>query len=219
MLEIRAKTARFLNFGIFLILCLTLSCESVQSTPELEKHFSDEQIKDLQRVNSFFVSEILKNEPFKKGIEDFYEKLYSEGFDSILKTIDYNHQKELYKSISQSTFDEIWVVQKNIYDYIGETSIRPKYNGAFYKYLEELSLSNEFGKVCLKRLQESGDYNFTDFDYYIVENFHAMDFEDFNNQLIISIYLLTAIDYYERDENRKKRIQDFNKKINEQFQN
>jgi hypothetical protein len=219
MLDIRLKTIRLISFSVFLILCLTFSCEKIQSTPELKKHFSNKQVKDLQRINSFFISEVLKNKSFKEGVENYYEKLYSIGFDSILKTIDYNNQKKLYEKISQETFENIWTVQTDTSQFIGEKYITPKYKGAFYNYLEELALNNEFGKAYFKKVESSGDYTGLIVDYFIAENFHTMNFEDFNNQIIISICFLTMIDDYERDPNRKQRIQNYQEKVKKQFRN
>jgi hypothetical protein len=208
------------KFSSFALLIFGFSCKKIEtSTEQLEKYFSREQIKDLTTINSFFVSEILKNKPYKDGIKEILETLHSNGFNSILRTVDYEKQKKLYRSISETTFNEIWEIKTDTSFYKGEQYILPKHKGAFFNYLEELSASNnELSKICFNKLEASGDLNLFTINNYVSSNFNNINFNDFNNQLIISIYFLTAIDDYEREPKRKKRIKDQTKKVKKQFQ-
>ncbi|MCH7524630.1 MAG: hypothetical protein IIC74_06380 [Bacteroidetes bacterium] len=127
------------------------SCRSFKSTVELEEHFNRQQIKDLNKINSFFIEEVLKNEDFKKGIENLYKTLYTLGLETILKNIDYEKQKKIYNSISESTFNEIWEIKINTGRFEGEEYILPRYKGKFQLYLNQLSDTNPFAtdwKLC-----------------------------------------------------------------------
>jgi hypothetical protein len=54
---------------------------------------------------------------------------------------------------------------------------------------------------------------------YISKNIDEINFTDFNNQLIISIYYLSMIDNFERDEKSKKRRLELQNKVQKQFKN
>ena len=185
------------------------SCRSIKTTSELEHQFTKRQIRDLNKINNFFIEDVLKNEKFKKGIENLYKTLYTVGLDTILKNVDYEKQKKLYNSISTYTFDEIWKIMTNPSErFKGEQYIGPKYKGKFQLYLRQLSNTNHFASDCFNNMEKSGDFNMLYFNTYINNNFYKMNFDDFNNQLIISVYFLSMIDDNERDQNIKKRMQE-----------
>lgn len=190
------------------------SCRNIITTPELEQHFTEKQVKDLNEINTFFIKEVLKNDDYKQGIENLYKTLYSVGLYTLLKDINYQKQKKLYNSIAELTFNEIWEVKINSYeDFEDEEYILPKYKGKFQIFLKHLGKTNLFAADCFKHMEESGSFNMLFFNSYLNSNFDDLNFDDFNNQLIISIYLLSMIDDNERDEKTKKRIQENNRRV------
>lgn len=206
---------------VSIILLFNLSCKSLKSTTELEQVFTKNEIKDLNRINNFFVKEYLNSSEknFETSFKDMFQFTYSYGIDTLINRVDFNKQRKLYHSIHH-TFDEIWEVKINEHEpFKGEEYIVPKYQGKFQLFLKQLSKTNTFANLCNKKMEESGDFNMLFFDNYIIHNFDKINFTDFNNQLIISIYYLSMVDDRERDERTKKRILEYNRKIKEQFEN
>ena len=199
----------FIRILLILILVFSFSsCRSIKTTTELELQFTKRQISDLNKISDFFIEEVMKGEEFKKGVGNLYKTLYTVGLDTILKNIDYDKQKELYNSISSTTFNEIWEIKINTGRFEGEEYILPKYQGKFQLYLIQLRKTNPFAEDTFEHMEASGDFSMLYFNDYINKNFHEMNFDDFNNQLIISVYFLSMIDDNERDPRTKKRIQE-----------
>ena len=214
----RQKTCFLSQIIVLLIVAIFSfsSCKSVKSTNELDKNFNKKQIKDLNKINSFFIKECLNSQEdnFKTSFKALFEIKYKHGIDSLLNNVDYKKQKKLYKRISESTFNEIWEVRINTHEqFKGEEYITPKYKGKFQLYLKELSQTNKFASDCYKQMELSGDFYILHFDFYLMDNFDNIDFNDFNNQLVVSIYYLSMIDDNERDEKTKKRRLEYQKKV------
>ena len=212
------KKARF--FLIFLILTL-FSCKKEFSSPELEAHFTETQIKDLNEINNFFISEFLKSDKdnFKSAFLQFKDSLKFNGEFSKNDESLFKNQLKLYESISQSTFNEIWELKVTSgLPYPDEEYISAKVFGKYYSFLNEISDSNKFAKICYNRIEMSGVYNPIYLDSYFYYDSDNFNYDDFHNQLILSIYYLTALDNYERDSGRKKRFKEFERKANLEFE-
>ena len=209
----------YANISIKLLLVLIFvfsfaSCKNYRSSLELENNFTKEQITDLNKINSFFIKEVLKpnNSNFKESFKTIFESVNLYGIDTLLNNVNYKKQKELYNDILKSTFNEIWELKTNtIEQFKGETYLLPKYKGKFQEFLKQLSKTNQLAKSCYTKMEQSGDFDILSFSNTISSKFNEIDFKDFNNQLIISIYYLSMIDDYERDEKTKKRRLEFNK--------
>lgn len=201
-----------LIFSIFLV-----SCTSNRSTIELENHFSNRQIKDLNKLTSFFTKEYLKSNPenFETSFKDMFKLVYLNGIDTLINQIDYQKQKQLYQNIPK-TFKDIWMVhfvsKDNPYELMA-----PRIPSSFYAYFQDLSLNNKFAKVLFPRFELSGDFYDFYFANYVAKNFEAINYQDFNNQVIISLYYISLVDDNLRDENLRKKILERQRKIKEQF--
>ncbi len=222
-MEDRRLKLDFIKIIVFAgIAIIVFSCENTRSTPELEQHFSKNQIKDLNELNDFFISEYLKSSRDNYG--DSFKKMfvleYNNGIDTLINQIDFNEQLKLYNSISKSTFDEIWEIKTNTTEmFYGEKYILPKFKGKFQSYLKGLSRTNSLAKDCWKYMEQSGDFFQLMLNIYISKNIDEINFTDFNNQLIISIYYLSMIDNFGRDEKSKKRRLELQNKVQKQFKN
>jgi hypothetical protein len=125
------------------------------------------------------------------------------GWQPILEKVDYKRQKELYESISQSTFNEIWDFQKITYPESEKElkSIASKYNGGYQKYLSELGEKNNEIKKYVEQLISAGDFESMGLlQQNIFKNPNKFDLNDSNIQLLISIHYLTQNDQQKRDE-------------------
>ena len=68
-------------FLLFLIVATNLSCKNHETSTELEKHFTDTQIKDLNNINDFFISDFLKSDKtnYKEAFIKFIDSLKWKG--------------------------------------------------------------------------------------------------------------------------------------------
>ena len=75
----------------------------------------------------------------------YVTELLEYGWQPILDNVDFNTQKKLYNSISQSTFEEIWMFGKDIYPETGLVlkGLGSKYNGNYQKFVAELRKNNK----------------------------------------------------------------------------
>lgn len=208
------------SFFICLIL-IVFSCSKKNSSPELEKHFTKNQIEDLNKINDFFISEFLKSEKrdFKDAYLKFKDSLKFNGKFSDNDTELFKKQLELYNTISKSTFNEIWALGiTQDAPYPNEEYIDANVFGKYYLFVKELKKNNEFAKICYDRMERTGDYNAMHLDSYFYHNHDTFNYDEFHNQLILAIYYLTAIDNYERDHKRKERFKEFEEKAKLEFE-
>jgi hypothetical protein len=211
---------KFISFFICLSLIL-LGCKNEFSSPELEKHFTQSQIEDLNKINTFFISEFLKStkKNYKDAFLAFKDSLKFNGKFSNNDEILFKKQLKLYNSISNSTFNEIWELNTSEGPrYPNEKYIKAKVYGKYYLFLNEIEDKNEFARTCYSKIEATGEYNPLHLDSYFYYNHDTFDYQNFHNQLILAIYYLTAIDEYERDPNRKKRFEEQLKKMNLDFE-
>ena len=121
--------------------------------------------------------------------------------DSILDNVDFEKQKELYNSISKSTFEEIWVFGKATYPETGFElkSVGSKYNGKYQKYLSELGKKNNEIKDYADRLIGAGDFESMGLlQQRIYQKPTEFDLDNLNVQLLIAIHYLTQNDQQKR---------------------
>ena len=184
---------------------MNLSCASKFSTTELQNHFSKDQINDLQKITEFFKSQICANKSseFTTCFTETLPALMEYGWEPILENVDFDKQKELYNSISKSTFNEIWDFQKETFITTGLEfrSIGSKYNGKYQKYLTELGKDNSEIKEYAERLIAAGDFESIGLlQQRIYKNPNDFDLNNPNIQLLIAIHYLSQNDQQKRRE-------------------
>ncbi len=196
-------------FGI-IILQLNFSCKTQYSTVELHNTFSSAQIEDLKEITAFFKNQMCLH--MDADFKTCYERIpheYLEATGNVFwKEIDFKKQKELYKSISSETFNEIWSFCK---DTDLETksefkSVCPNHKGKYQEYLAELASENEKVANYLERIQSSGDFNGFDIQYReVLSDQKEFDLNDPNIQLILAIHYLSLNDNEKRNEKWQKK--------------
>jgi hypothetical protein len=191
-----------LIFGV-MILQLNFSCKSEHSTTELKNNFTPEQITDLYKIIDFFKSQICENNnsDFKTCFSKILPDLLEYGWQPILDNVDFEKQKELYNSISKSTFEEIWVFGKATYPETGLEfkSVGSKYNGKYQKYLSELGKNNNEIKDYADRLIVAGDFESMGLlQQRIYQKPTEFDLDNPDVQLLIAIHYLTQNDQQKR---------------------
>ena len=191
---------------MYLVL-FNISCFSQFPTPEMKAVFTQQEISDLKTLNDFFVHSVcLKNDSidFKTSFEKELPYLYEYGFDSIANKVDFEEQKKMYETISDSTFNQIWGYAKMWKDGdIGPTYkwLAVKNEGNYFNFLLEVGKKNEFIFKYADFLLSAGDlYMTSSFVLSIIKNPTEMDLNDPNIQLITSIHMLSVLDLVQREE-------------------
>ena len=186
-----------------MILQINFSCKSEHSTTELKNNFTTEQISELYKIIDFFKSQICENNnsDFKTCFSELLPNLLEYGWQPILDNVDFEKQKELYSSISQSTFDEIWEFGKATYPETGLElkSVGSKYNGKYQKFLTELGKNNNEIKDYADRLIGAGDFESMGLlQQRIFKNPTEFDLDNPNVQLLIAVHYLSQNDQQKR---------------------
>ena len=203
---------------IILILCASqvfISCNKKYSESELKANFTSEQISDLTEIREFFIKQVCESD-FKSCYEQTkHDSLQASG-SGIWTKIDFNEQKNLYKRISESTFNEIWMFCESTY-YPSKTKandICAVATGKYQKYLAELGETNSRIAKYAERIEASGDFSGMDFQYHeILNHKSSLDLNDPNIQLILAIHYLSMNDQVKRNADLiEKMHQSFNKK-------
>ena len=191
---------------IFIILILFscqafFSCDEDYSETELRANFSAEQISDLTKIRDFFITQVCESDFQSCYEETKHEYLESEG-NGIWTNIDFDLQKELYKQISKSTFDEIWMFCESTY-YPSKTKVKSicaNAIGKYQKYLSDLGKQNPIIAKFAERIQASGDFNGLDIQYWeVLKDKKSFDLKDPNIQLILAIHYLSLNDNITRN--------------------
>lgn len=200
--------------GILLILGIGLAigilffnfyCSVKSPTTQLENNFTRCQIKDLETITDFFKSQICKNKEsdFKICFTEFFSQLSKNEQNPIWDNIDFSQQQKLYNSISQSTFDEIWMFGKSTRatDKMDFKSIGSRFNGKYQKFVEQVGKDNEGVKKYAEHLTGYGNFEgISMLLSRIYENQKDFNFYDPNIQLILSVHCLSLNDIHKRQE-------------------
>jgi len=121
---------------------VNLSSNEQYSTTELRNNFTDSEISDLQKITEFFKSQICdkENNDFKNCFYEILPELLEYGWNPILENVDFEKQKMLYKSISKTTFIQIWQFCKSTKLATGVEfkEVCSNHKGNYQKYLLEL---------------------------------------------------------------------------------
>lgn len=182
---------------------MNFSCSTEFSTPELQNNFSKEQIDELQKITEFFKNQICKNEKsdFKSCFSKILPDLLEYGYLPIFDNINFDKQKELYKSISNSTFEEIWTFGKATYPDTGKElkSMGSTYNGKYQKFIIELGKNNTEIKKYAELLVGGGDFEPMGLlEQWIYLNPADFDLDNPNIQLLIAVHYLSHNDQNKR---------------------
>lgn len=190
---------------ILLFVFSLVSCNDSFTTNEMKNNFSNDEIKNLKMIVDFY-KEQLSNEKNKD-----FEKVFNETLVLYLKNqnrdnfynINFNNQKNLYNSISESTFNKIWLFNKS-YDF-EETTINKrlgfKNEGNYNSFLKDVAINNSIINGYINILESAGDFSNSNYLIYdILKNKESYNLKDPNIQLIIAIDNLSINDNLKRNE-------------------
>lgn len=193
---------KYFYFLLFASLLFTSCDKPKNTTKELEEVFSKEEIKDLNVLVDYFESK-LNNDNLEKSYEDVV--LAAANHDNTKFDINKFNIKELrglYKKIDPSLFNQIWVFGGSSFNEKDTVRILNLRNDKKYvKFLKKVGLKNLRVNEYVEELltyNEPGYMHkiFIDYDYNKKKINLIGDFNDYNNRVIITIHVLTKLDYW-----------------------
>ena len=189
---------------IILISISVFGCSQKFRSTELKDNFSEAEIKDLQKLKSFFQSQICgSTDEFKSCIDSLIPYLGEYGYIPILENIDFEEQKELYSSFESGLFSEIWEFSKgrNLRENKTFKSIGLNMEGKYALFLKDLSKRNPDLKEYYESIMGAGVWEsmgllqqriYTNPEYY--------DLKDPSIQVLIAVHYLSQNDQKKRKE-------------------
>ena len=193
---------------IFFISVAQISCKQEYSEIELKRHFSKDQIRDLERLKNFFQNEVCSNidSDFESCINSIdSDSLMAKG-EGVWSYIDFEKQKKLYQEIAP-TFKEIWNYCESTYypKRIQAQNLCAKTHGLYVNYLRDLGKSNPRIAKYRDAILASGLFSAQYLPLKeILANNNKFDLSDPNIQLILAIHYLTVNDYVKRNAHLKE---------------
>ncbi|MBU2920753.1 hypothetical protein KO504_05330 [Winogradskyella psychrotolerans] len=177
---------------IALSFSVLLGCKAYQPTKELQAVFNLQELKDLETIRTFFIKDImdLKEEDFHLTFRSKIERLEASGF----ATISPKKIKQLFNSISKSTFDEIWEIKKQKRSRNNEGSYEyfvPKRNSKYYDFLNRVTEHNSMVKQYYDTTIKAGDFNHSSMLKYTSDNTLDFDLKNTNVQIVMAIHYIS----------------------------
>ncbi|GAA4242694.1 hypothetical protein [Winogradskyella damuponensis] len=177
---------------IALSFSVLLGCKTYQPTKELQAVFNLQELKDLETIRTFFIKDImdLKEEDFHLTFRSKIERLEASGF----ATISPKKIKQLFNSISKSTFDEIWEIKKQKRSRNNEGSYEyfvPKRNSKYYDFLNRVTKHNSMVKQYYDTTIKAGDFNHSSMLKYTSDNTLDFDLKNTNVQIVMAIHYIS----------------------------
>jgi len=177
---------------IALSFSVLLGCKTYQPTKELQAVFNLQELKDLETIRTFFIKDImdLKEEDFHLTFRSKIERLEASGF----ATISPKKIKQLFNSISKSTFDEIWEIKKQKRSRNNEGSYEyfvPKRNSKYYDFLNRVTEHNFMVKQYYDTTIKAGDFNHSSMLKYTSDNTLDFDLKNTNVQIVMAIHYIS----------------------------
>jgi hypothetical protein len=190
-----------------------VSCKSkkdMRSTPELERVFTKDELKDINTIVDFYEERLKKQAQTNQLDTAFYKfgrhNIHEEFFD--FSGFDHKSLQQLYKNIHPKTYQEIWEENPG-YHFVIKDSIKmfnAVYDQKFMRYLKIVGNKNPKIKSIQENFEASGSIQ------YLVFHTLYQDFDDdgynarlskkigdFNNRFICAVFTIIVIENYYRD--------------------
>ncbi len=184
---------KYLRFiAIFLI---SGSCSS--TTDELANYFEPAQVKELNRLTEFVVSEITADCTGNQTdcLERYFNRFKDYDFDFELTGISKVKQSELLNSLSESTYRDIWSTCERRKSLARDSivniesvclNIDGKFANFFTSYCSNLKRLTDYGHA----FQEAGDYS-PAMNGQLLKHPTTFDMNSKAELLLMSVHLLT----------------------------
>jgi hypothetical protein len=195
----------------YLILIILLSncgsrTQELRTNSTIQEVFNTIEINDLNKILTFFENEICSDlievTEINKCYINFFSTLRSAVKDGEFPiNINFEKQREMYSELSDSTFMNIWTINKSFKFKSKDTlqSIGYLYDGKFAKLLEATGKDYPMIKGYSETFKETGDITPSLTANFII-NYSKLNLNDPRIKMIVAVHYLTLNDQYLRNE-------------------
>lgn len=189
---------------IILVSCSNNNHQELKSSQIAKSVFTNNEIRDLKIIMDFFTEQISDSEYKNNGecYQRFFERMKNNSDSGIFEIkIPFENQTQMYEKISDTTFKNIWVLNKSWKRDSPHTlkHIGIKYDCKYVDFLELLGKEYEVVSNYYKGFMSCGDICPTMVADVLI-NYDQYDIQDERIRLLIAIHYLTLNDQYKRKE-------------------
>ncbi len=192
---------------LVLIGCSTSNREKLESNSTITTVFNKSEIRDLTKILEFFNEQICAAQNVDKNnlldcFQSFFMRLAeADQTGSIEIRIPYEEQQNMYKQISDSTFNQIWLFEKIWNRHSTDTlkHINYKYDGKYVEFLSALSKEDEVIRNYYENFKALRGIS-PSMVAELVKNYDFYNINDIRIRLVVAIHYLTMNDQFERNE-------------------
>ena len=190
------KSKKYFSLFIFVVLFLNTSYVKAQDKETLKDYFESQEIAELEKLTSIFDS-VVQQKTFIKELplayKEFLKKL-AESKSPNEASAFYRFDFDVKDKVSPIIFDKIWVFEKSYGYKVKDTiiSLNINTNGEYIKYLNSKT-KNIIIEKYYEGIMNSGGFS-PSVTAWLQHDRHKLDFNDFDNRLIVAIHYLTLND-------------------------
>lgn len=188
---------------LFVLIGFVSKAQNLDSETTFTNIFNESEIKDLEKIQSFFNDKVCSQNIAEKNLVECYENYFKKigkssytGNFNLL--IPYSEQLNIYSEISKATFNEIWKIKELTNELNGKKYQEIKINleGKYAKFLKELSLEYPEITEYYDFLESEGDYSISAISQYYaqISEDEINKMSDIRMRFISAIYFLTLND-------------------------
>ena len=173
---------------------------SLPNDPLLAKHFSRQEITQLDNIRTFFNQQIMKNCHEDSSIKACYQQYLDRlnKADRPELNISYAEQKNLYKKIDKDLYHKIWQDSVKGRDpgtrkMISRRELGYNMKGTYIKFLQDVARKEPYFHQYTEAIEVAGELPPSLLDGFAY-NPSGLDFNNERHQLILAIHFLTFND-------------------------
>lgn len=188
--------------------CQEKSGSPLAADPDIQAIFTDTEIEDLETILDFFEGEICELSQVRRdSILDCYDEFFknvstAQSTGIIYIPVPFHEQLEMYKSLSPSTLQEVWLVGTAVNQTTGDTTERFSLNvdGKYAEFLKALRRDYQILEAYQRSFLQERKMA-TPMIETLLYNFHLLNMKDIRIRLFVALHYLTLNDLYERKNN------------------
>lgn len=199
--------------GSLFCLFLPQSCQNksgslLAADPDIKTIFTETEIKDLETILDFFEGQICELSQVRRdSILDCYDEFFknvstAQGSGIIYIPVPFHEQLEMYKKLSATTLQEVWLVGTAVNQTTGDTTERFSLSteGKYVQFLKALRKDYQILEAYQRSFLQERKMA-TPMIETLLYNFHLLNLKDIRIRLFVALHYLTLNDLYERKNN------------------
>jgi hypothetical protein len=184
---------------------LQLSCNSrelttfneMKSDEILSESFTNKELKELAKVVDFFESQICNYIQSETQTNCYVSFLKQDSIahvnENIVQVLDYERQKELYRSIDSLVFKELWEEGESTL-YRGDKEFKVKhyylrfFHSKYLGFVEKFAKENKYIKEYIESASIQIDFASIMAPFQLIISYNNFNFNDIKTRLVYAMY-------------------------------